>query len=111
MIGPQGGQATFDVEGIVELFTAAGLAPDVSPRVRWDHLPLRAGLDVVGRASSVTWSPTTSRLIGFGMVPAELSGAGTGLTVEWADFWGHPLGEAAVEVCEYPFIELAREAA
>lgn len=104
---------TFDVEGVVRLLLDAGLSPDVSPRVRWDHLVLRAesGGDVVGRASSVTWSPTMSRLIGFGLVPVELASAGTGLTVEWADFWGRGLGDAAVEVCEYPFIELAREAA
>lgn len=102
---------TFDVEGIVRLFLDAGLSPDVSPRVRWDHLPLRAGDHVVGRASSVTWSPTTSRLIGFGLVPVELSGAGTELTVEWADFWGRELGESAAEVCEYPFIDLGRETA
>lgn len=100
---------TFDVEGVVRLFLDAGLSPDVSPRVRWDHLALRAGDDVVGRASSVTWSPTTSRLIGFGLVPAALADAGTELAVEWADFWGRPLGEAAAEVCEYPFIDLGRE--
>ena len=102
---------TFDVEGVVRLLLDAGLSPDVSPRVRWDHLRLRAGRKVVGRASSVTWSPTKSRLIGFGLVPVELSGAGIGLTVEWADFWGRELGDVAVEVCEYPFIELGREAA
>ena len=103
---------TFDVEGIVRLLMDAGLAPDVSPRVRWDHLVLRGpNGDVVGRASSVTWSPTTSRLIGFGLVPAELAGSGTRLTVEWADFWGRPLGDAAVEVCQYPFIDLVRETA
>ena len=104
---------TFDVEGVVRLFLDAGLVPDVSPRVRWDHLALRAGSggDVVGRASSVTWSPTTSRLIGFGLVPVELSGVGTELTVEWADFWGRKLGDVAVEVCEYPFIDLGGEAA
>ena len=100
---------TFDVAGIVKLFLDAGMAPDVSPRVRWDHLALRAGADVVGRASSITWSPTTSRLIGFGLVPTELAGAGTELTVEWADFWGRRLGSAAAEVCQYPFIELGRE--
>lgn len=102
---------TFDVEGVVRLFLDAGLAPDVSPRVRWDHLALRARAGVVGRASSVTWSPTTSRLIGFGLVPTELAGVGTKLTVSWSDYWGRPLGDAAVEVCEYPFIQLAREAA
>ena len=106
---------TFDVEGVVGLFLKAGLCPDVSPRVRWDHLPLRAGAsdggdgEVVGRASSVTWSPTTSRLIGFGLVPVELAVPGTELTVEWADFWGRGLGLAAAQVCEYPFISLNRQ--
>ena len=111
----------FDVDGIVALYMDAGEAPNVSPRVRWDHLPLcsgrsggsggsgRSGNEVVGRASSVTWSPSTSRLIGFGLVPAALAGLGTELTVQWADFWGRPLGPAAARVCEYPFIDLSRQ--
>lgn len=45
------------------------------------------------------------------LVPAELAQVGTELTVEWADFWGRGLGDAAVEVCQYPFIELVGEAA
>ena len=111
----------FDVDGIVALYMDAGEAPNVSPRVRWDHLPLcsggsggwagsgRSGSKVVGRASSVTWSPSTSRLIGFGLVPAALAGLGTELTVQWADCWGRPLGPAAARVCEYPFIDLSRQ--
>ncbi len=101
---------TFDVEGIVKLSMDAGRAPDVSPRVRWDHLRLCAGDDVVGRASSVTWSPSTGHLIGFGLVPAGLAEAGTELAVVWADYWGQELGQAAAKVCEYPFIDLGRQA-
>ena len=48
-------------------------------------------------------------MIGFGLVPAALAGAGTELAVEWADFRGRPLGLAPTRVCEYPFIDLARE--
>ena len=33
----------FDVDGIVALCMDAGEAPNVSPRVRWDHLPLCSG--------------------------------------------------------------------
>ncbi|MCY3617483.1 MAG: aminomethyl transferase family protein [Acidimicrobiaceae bacterium] len=98
----------FDLGAVVGLFLAAGMAPEVSPRVRWDHLPLLAGDEVVGRASSVTWSPTASKLVGFGLVPTELAEIGTSLTVQWSDFWGHELGPASAEVCEYPFIELRR---
>ena len=99
----------FDVEEIVDLSLHAGLAPNVSPRVRWDQLRLRRDDQVVGRATSVTWSPTTSRLIGFGLVPTELADVGTELVVEWADFWGRQLGDAGAVVSSYPFIELRRE--
>jgi len=96
----------FDAPHIVRLALNAGRSPDLSPRVRWDHLPLRLKGEIVGRASSVTWSPTTSRLIGFGMLPTELANPGTELVVDWADYWGCALGSAPVTTCEYPFIEL-----
>ena len=76
--------------------------------MRWDHLPLMLGDDVVGRASSVTWSPSASKLVGFGLVPTALAEIGAELTVQWADYWGRQLGPAAVEVCTYPFINLRR---
>ena len=99
----------FDMAAIVELAIDNGCAPDVSPRVRWDHLQLRHDGELVGRASSVTWSPSTSQLIGFGLVPMPLTDAGTELTVDWADFWGKELGRAAVVVCDLPFIDLKRK--
>ena len=76
--------------------------------MRWNHLPLLVGDEVVGRASSITWSPSASKLVGFGLVPTELAAVGTELTVQWADYWGRELGAAATMVCEYPFIELRR---
>ena len=96
----------FGAPHIVRLALTAGRSPDLSPRVRWDHLPLRHNGELVGRASSVTWSPTTSRLIGFGMLPRELADPGAELTVDWADYWGRALGPAPVTTCKYPFIEL-----
>ena len=63
---------------------------------------------MVGRASSVTWSPSASKLVGFGLVPSELAETGTELTVQWADYWGRELGPSSAEVCPYPFIELKR---
>ena len=80
----------------------------MAPRVRWDHLPLEHAGEVIGRASSVTWSPTTERLIAFGLVSIESAVPGTELQVEWSDYWGRPLGKARVVTRELPFIELKR---
>jgi aminomethyltransferase len=99
----------FDLAEITQLFLDNGQAPNVSPRVRWDHLPLSHDGNLIGRASSVTWSPSTSQLIGFGLVPTELAEVGTKLTVQWSDHWGLELGPAAVAVCLLPFIDLNRE--
>ncbi len=98
----------FDIEQIVRLSLDAGRSPDVAPRVRWDHLPLEHAGEVIGRASSVTWSPTTERLIAFGLVSIESAVPGTELQVEWSDYWGRPLGKARVVTRELPFIELKR---
>lgn len=108
--GPQRGLIglEFDIEQIVRLSLDAGRSPDVAPRVRWDHLPLEHAGEVVGRASSVTWSPTTERLIAFGLVSIESAVPGTELQVEWSDYWGWPLGKARVVTRELPFIELKR---
>ncbi|MGI9624687.1 MAG: aminomethyltransferase family protein [Acidimicrobiales bacterium] len=98
----------FDSGELVQLALEHGLAPDISPRVRWDHLPLMHGDEVVGRASSVTWSPSVSALIGFGLVPTALSDPGIELSVQWSDYWGKGLGPASVRTRSYPFIELSR---
>jgi aminomethyltransferase len=99
----------FDLPGITQLFLDNGQAPNVSPRVRWDHLALSHEGETIGRASSVTWSPSTSQLIGFGIVPTAFTDIGTQLTVQWSDHWGLELGPASVEVCTLPFIDLNRE--
>lgn len=98
----------FDAEKIAEISLKAGLSVDISPRVRWDHLNLRYDGGSVGRASSITWSPTSSKLIGFGLVPAELADSGIELCVDWVDYWGNPVGSAPVSTCPYPFIETKR---
>ena len=76
----------------LEAAAAAGLPPDVSPRVRKDALPLLHGGRRAGRATSITWSPTLSKLIGFAVVEAGLAAEGRRITVGW------PLGDRSEEV-------------
>lgn len=97
-----------DLHGIVDLFMQHGMAPEVSPRVRWDRLQVTYHGKQVGQASSITWSPTLGKMIGFACVSKDLAVTGNELTVAWKDFWGKELGAVDATVVEYPFIELNR---
>ena len=100
-----------DLQGIVNLFIEHGMAPEVSPRVRWDRLKVLHNDRFAGLASSVTWSPTVRKMIGFACIRKDLAETGVELTLQWKDFWGKELGEVGARVVEYPFIELNRTAA
>ena len=95
-------------EEVARLLLRQGRAPNVSPRVRWDAMPARSGGDVVGRASSLTWSPTVKKIIGFGCVSPEVAHLGIRLQIDWSDEWSQPLGPIAATVTEIPFVRLRR---
>ena len=92
----------------LEAAASSGRPPDVSPRVRKDALPLVRGGRKVGRATSITWSPTLSKLIGFAVVEQEYAAEGRRIAVEW------PLGgrseEVEVKVVGLPFLKHRRAA-
>ena len=72
-------------QDIVSLYGEAGEAPEVTRRVDYRrHRVLRDG-DVVGKATSLCWSPTIRREIALGQVDRGCSGIGTSLTMEWRE--------------------------
>ena len=93
-----------DIQKIVDLCLKNNLAPDVSPRVRWDALRLCCSNDPVGWATSITWSPTLNQLIGFACVEHKYSNQGFELTVQWKDFWGKSIGTVPVKTVNLPFV-------
>jgi aminomethyltransferase len=95
-------------EQVAELLLRHDRAPNVSPRVRWDAMPLRCDGKTVGRATSLTWSPTVKRIIGCGCVSSDFSHLGMQLQVDWSDEWSQPLGSVAATVVELPFMKLRR---
>ena len=97
-----------DLQGIIDLFMQHDTAPEVSPRVRWDRLNVTHDSKSSGQASSITWSPTAKKMIGFSRVDKALTETGTELIIQWKDFWGKELGEVKAKVSEYPFIEMNR---
>jgi aminomethyltransferase len=95
-------------DDVVALLLRHGRPANVSPRVRWDAMPVRYGGDVVGRATSLTWSPTAGKIIGFGCVSPEAGRLGTQLQIDWSDEWSQPLGAVAATVVKLPFVKLRR---
>ena len=72
-------------QDIVSLYGEAGEAPEVTRRVDYRrHRVLHDG-DVVGKATSLCWSPTIRREIALGQVDRDFSDIGTSLTVEWRE--------------------------
>jgi aminomethyltransferase len=96
-----------DWSGIEAVFARHGLAPAVSPMVHRDPTPLFKQGRLVGRATSLTWSPTLKRMIGFGSLPPSLSAPGTRVSVEWM-VEGEP-GKVPATVVELPFLDLPRK--
>jgi aminomethyltransferase len=91
---------------IVVAYTERGAPPDISPRVRWDALLLVAGGRQVGRATSITWSPTLNRMIGFGCLETPLVERGASLEIRW------PIADDAAMIkakaTDLPFISMKR---
>ena len=95
-------------EQVTELLLRHGRAPNVSPRVRWDAMSVKRNGQVVGRATSLTWSPTARKIIGFGCVSPDASRLGAELQIDWSDEWSQPLGPVAATVVEVPFVKRRR---
>lgn len=98
-----------DWRAVTQLFEAAGRPACVRPEVLWTPLDVRAGGASVGRATSVTWSPTTGRLIGFGVLQDAHADAGARVEVVW-DRDG-VAGPVPAEVGTLPFVQMRRAAA
>lgn len=98
-----------DTESIFRLHRQAGARPNLCPRVRWDSLRLNHQGAWVGRATSVTWSPTVGAIVGFGCLWRSLITEGRGdILVEWKDEAGRVLGMAPTRQVPTPFTELKR---
>ena len=64
---------------------------------------------VVGRATSVTWSPTVGSIIGFGRLGTNLIELGRGdIRAEWTDEAGRVLGLVSTRQVATPFTALRR---
>jgi aminomethyltransferase len=95
-----------DWHALNALAEQAGRPSGVRAEVSWVPVELQHDGQPAGRATSVTWSPSTGRLIAFGSVARGLGEPGTTVEVLWdADGVSGPVPATVVEL---PFIDLQR---
>jgi aminomethyltransferase len=95
-----------DIEG---LFSAQGLPPAISPVIDRSPRPLYVGGRVVGRTTSVGWSPILKQAIALASVPPSHEPLGSRVDVEWTVEGRR--GRVASTVVELPFLDLERKRA
>ncbi len=96
------GGLDIDWRAIVALHLDRDVPPNVSPRVRWEALPVFAGDERIGRASSVTWGPSVGKMIGFGHLDVRFAEPGTIVSIEWPV--GDDVGRVEATVAMLPFL-------
>jgi aminomethyltransferase len=98
-----------DWDGIERLYEAQDLPPAVSATASRAHVPVFDGGRQVGRATSMTWSPTLKKTIALASVAAARSDTGTKLSVEWTV--EAKRGRVAATVVDLPFFDPPRKRA
>lgn len=101
----------FDAAEIFELYRRSNASPNLCPRVRWNPMKLLHAGKIVGRATSVTWSPTVGAIVGFACLGEDLIGEDrSDIKVEWTDEAGRILGLASTRQVPTPFTSMRRSA-
>jgi aminomethyltransferase len=72
-----------DWDEFERLHLSYGLTPEVPAAASRSAVPLYEGRRQVGRATSVTWSPTLKRNVALASVLAPYEPVGTALEIEW----------------------------
>lgn len=83
------------------------LPPTISAEAWRDQIPIYAGPDQVGRATSGTWSPILKKNIALGTVATRFAGVGTTLALEWTVEGER--GRIGATVAALPFFDPARK--
>lgn len=95
-----------DRRRIAELHAEGGRLPLIPNRVWWYPLAVFKEGRHVGRATSVTWSPTVQKVIGFGHLSDTAAKPGTSVSVEWS--MNGTRGEIPATVIDIPFLQRRR---
>jgi len=72
-----------DWDAIEALYAAQDLPPALAPVTSREHVPVFAGRQQVGRATSTAWSPILKKALALASVRADHAEPGTPLRLEW----------------------------
>ena len=95
-----------DIEG---LFSAQGLPPAISPVVDRSPRPVYVGGRLVGKATSVGWSPILKQALALASVSPSYEPLGSRVDVEWTVEGRR--GRVAATAVKLPFLDLERKRA
>ena len=95
-----------DWRDVVGLFRDSDIPPEVTPQVIRFPLSIFHDGSRIGRATSVTWSPTVNKIIGFAHVVPTQAGPGAPVRVEWRA--GPVGGEVGATLVALPHYRLKR---
>jgi aminomethyltransferase len=95
---------------IASNYVRLSVPPQIGARTRYDSMTVLTNGRHVGRLSSASWSPTISRLIGFGLLDKSFASVGTKLEVEWRGEQGEAIGAVDARVVGLPFVPHRRSA-
>ena len=98
----------YDAAEILNAAAAKSAYGTALSRVFWGSMRALKDGRVVGRASSLTFSPTLRQAISFGFLPDDLAPVGSTIEVELKDDEGALLGLVGATVVSLPFIEIRR---
>ena len=87
------------------MYTAQDLAPVVVPTPIWYPLAVMKEGKKIGRATSIAWSPTIHKVIGFGHLEKKYCEPGTEVAVEF--HVKDKTGLVNARVVKLPFIDLS----
>jgi|TARA_B110000196_G_scaffold318050_1_gene332532 aminomethyltransferase len=97
-----------NIEDIVRISLLAKRPDEMLSRVYWGSTKIYYEDSIVGRASSICWSPTLNNAVAFCFVNQLTINVGDNVQVELLSTDGTLIGLAAARVVDLPFIKIKR---
>ena len=97
-----------DLKEMVDIYVWAKRPDEMLSRVYWGSTKLYSEGKIVGRASSICWSPTLNQAIAFCFVKSNIISVGDDVDLEIKSVDGSLIGLVSAKVVNLPFIKMKR---